>query len=125
MIDKQNIRAKQRNITKQVGKNLRVLRLAKGLSQTELGDALGVSFQQIQKYEKGTNRLSAAALCQIAEILQVPILSFFKGVADEEPAENDFLRGSFEMARHFNNLKDERLRQTLKTLIHHLANQKC
>ena len=91
MIDKQNIRAKQRNITKQVGKNLRVLRLAKGLSQTELGDALGVSFQQIQKYEKGTNRLSAAALCQIAEILQVPILSFFKGVADEEPAENDFL----------------------------------
>ena len=47
-------------VDKLVGRNIRVLRLAKGLSQTKLADALGVTFQQVQKYEKGTNRVAAA-----------------------------------------------------------------
>ena len=52
-----------------------------GLSQTELGEKVGITFQQIQKYEKGSNRVSAGRLKQIAEILQVPVSFFFEGAA--------------------------------------------
>jgi len=55
-----------------VGENIRVARLAAGLSQTELGGACGITFQQIQKYEKGTNRVGGSRLMQIAEALKVP-----------------------------------------------------
>jgi transcriptional regulator with XRE-family HTH domain len=55
-----------------VGENIRNARLAAGLSQTELGSACGISFQQIQKYEKGTNRVGGSRLMQIAEALKVP-----------------------------------------------------
>lgn len=55
-----------------VGENIRMARLAAGLSQTELGAACGVTFQQIQKYEKGTNRVGGSRLMQIAEALKVP-----------------------------------------------------
>ena len=48
-------------------------------SQTQLGEALGITFQQVQKYEKGTNRISASPLQHISEILQVPVLFFFEG----------------------------------------------
>jgi transcriptional regulator with XRE-family HTH domain len=55
-----------------VGGNIRNARLAAGLSQTELGSACGISFQQIQKYEKGINRVGGSRLMQIAEALKVP-----------------------------------------------------
>jgi transcriptional regulator with XRE-family HTH domain len=55
-----------------VGENIRTARLAAGLSQAELGSACGVSFQQIQKYEKGTNRVGGSRLMQIAEALKMP-----------------------------------------------------
>jgi transcriptional regulator with XRE-family HTH domain len=58
------------------------LRLHRGLSQTELGNELEITFQQVQKYEKGTNRISAGRLQKIGEVLNVPITFFFKG--DEE-----------------------------------------
>jgi transcriptional regulator with XRE-family HTH domain len=60
-------------------KRVRMLRLMLGLPQTNLGDALGVTFQQVQKYEKGTNRISASSLQRISEILQVPVTFFFEG----------------------------------------------
>jgi transcriptional regulator with XRE-family HTH domain len=56
-----------------VGKRIRVARIAKGISQTGLGDALGVSFQQVQKYEKGMNRVGASRLTRIASTLDVSI----------------------------------------------------
>jgi transcriptional regulator with XRE-family HTH domain len=55
-----------------VGANIRIARLAAGLSQSELGNACGVTFQQIQKYENGTNRVGGSRLMQIAEALKVP-----------------------------------------------------
>jgi transcriptional regulator with XRE-family HTH domain len=58
-----------------VGENIRMARLAAGLSQTELGKACGVTFQQIQKYEKGSNRVGGSRLMQIAEALKVPAAS--------------------------------------------------
>ena len=63
-----------------VGERVRITRLAARLSQTALADAVGVSFQQVQKYEKGTNRISASRLFQFAEILGVDVAHFFHGV---------------------------------------------
>jgi transcriptional regulator with XRE-family HTH domain len=67
---------------KYVGSRVRMRRLMLGLSQTQLGETLGVSFQQVQKYEKGTNRVSASRLQRISEILQVEVPFFFEGLPD-------------------------------------------
>ena len=64
---------------KLIGQIIRVQRLAKGLTQTQLGAELGVTFQQIQKYENGTNRVGSGRLYQIAEFLEVPVTVFFEG----------------------------------------------
>ena len=61
-----------------VGARVRMRRLMLGMSQTTLGEALGLTFQQVQKYEKGTNRIGASRLQQIAHALQVPISLFFE-----------------------------------------------
>src|SRR5207248_5224309 len=66
-------------IDKHVGSRVRMRRMLT-MSQTKLGDALGLTFQQVQKYEKGTNRISASRLQQSAHILQVPVTFFFEGV---------------------------------------------
>jgi transcriptional regulator with XRE-family HTH domain len=58
------------SIDKQVGLNIRVHRLAKDMTQEDLGEKIGVTFQQVQKYEKGTNRVGSGRLYQIAEILK-------------------------------------------------------
>ncbi|MBX9803507.1 MAG: helix-turn-helix domain-containing protein [Caulobacteraceae bacterium] len=60
-----------------VGERLRAARLASGLSQTELGKAMGLSFQQVQKYERGTNRISASMLARAASAVGVPVADFF------------------------------------------------
>jgi transcriptional regulator with XRE-family HTH domain len=65
---------------KHVGSRVRMRRLMLGRSQAQLGEALGLTFQQVQKYEKGTNRISASRLQQISETFQVPIEFFFEGV---------------------------------------------
>ncbi len=63
-----------------VGQNIRLQRLKKGLSQEALADRLGLTFQQVQKYEKGVNRTSASRLAQMASIFGVGITAFFDGV---------------------------------------------
>jgi DNA-binding XRE family transcriptional regulator len=70
-----------------VGKRVRMRRLMLGLSQTKLGDALGLTFQQVQKYEKGTNRIGASRLQHISQILQVPAGFFFQE-APHEPGQS-------------------------------------
>jgi transcriptional regulator with XRE-family HTH domain len=67
-------------------------RLMLGMSQSNVADALGVTFQQLQKYEKGVNRISASRLQHISQILQVPVTFFFEGaphVPGEERAQTD------------------------------------
>jgi transcriptional regulator with XRE-family HTH domain len=64
---------------KHVGSRVRMRRMMLGMSQEKLGDALGLTFQQVQKYEKGTNRIGASRVQQIAHILQVPVSFFFEG----------------------------------------------
>ncbi len=65
-----------------VGARLRVRRALRGMTQTNLGDAIGVSFQQMQKYERGTNRVSSSRLFDLSRVLDVPVEFFF----DEMPA---------------------------------------
>ena len=67
-----------------VGTRLRQQRRARGLSQTELGGRLGISFQQLQKYETGRNRISASRLWELADVLGVPVTCFFEGLGPEE-----------------------------------------
>jgi transcriptional regulator with XRE-family HTH domain len=64
-----------------VGQNIRICRLQQKFSQTELGRRIGVTFQQVQKYEKGANRVGASRLSQIADVLGVPLVSLFDGSA--------------------------------------------
>ena len=66
-------------IDKHVGSRVRMRRLMLAMSQTDLGDALGLTFQQVQKYEKGTNRIGASRLQHLSGILQVPVPFFFEG----------------------------------------------
>ena len=68
-------------IDRHVASRLRLRRLEVGLSQTALADALGVTFQQLQKYEGATNRISAGALYQLALTLDVPVQYFFDGLS--------------------------------------------
>jgi transcriptional regulator with XRE-family HTH domain len=75
----------------QIGQSIRAHRLIAGMSQSELAEQLGVSFQQVQKYEKGANRVGAGRLPKIAEIFNIPISALFKGHADTSPGKG---RGS-------------------------------
>lgn len=69
-----------------VGQRVRMLRVAAGMSQERLGEALGVTFQQVQKYEKGVNRFSASRLFQTAQALGVRVSVLFDGLADDGAA---------------------------------------
>jgi len=63
----------------EIGRKIRALRLERGLSQTNLADGIGLTFQQVQKYEKGTNRVSAGRLQKIADLLNIPVTFFYGG----------------------------------------------
>jgi transcriptional regulator with XRE-family HTH domain len=123
-------------IDKYVGNRLRMRRIMLGMSQTNLGDGLGLSFQQVQKYEKGTNRLSASKLQQCAGILQVPVEFFFEGVPSiptpkpKGPAPSvdyvsDFLASAAGLAlvKAFTQIKDAKLRRCIVDLVEGIADQ--
>lgn len=88
-----------KQIDQQIGRTLRQLRIHHNLSQQELGNRVGVSFQQIQKYEKAMNRISCSRLYAIAEQLNAPPAYFFEGLQEE--AQEEFLLTA---NRHFVNL---------------------
>ena len=110
-----------------VGQNIRLCRLQKGLSQTELGEALGVTFQQVQKYEKGANRVGAGRLMQIASVLEVALPSLFEGAATAaEPAQrsNGALLTqphALRLVQGFEKIKDDHLRLAILSLVERLA----
>jgi transcriptional regulator with XRE-family HTH domain len=101
-----------------------------GMSQTNLGEAVGLTFQQIQKYEKGTNRIGASRLQHIAHILQVPASFFFEGLplpseaSSEEGAYiDDFLATSdgLSLTKYFMRIKNPKLRRRIVDLIEQIA----
>jgi transcriptional regulator with XRE-family HTH domain len=113
-----------------VGARVRMRRMMLGMSQTKLGDAIGLTFQQVQKYEKGTNRIGAGRLQQIAHILQVPVSFFFEGLPlpSEAPSEegtyiDDFLATSdgLSLTKYFMRIKDPKLRHCIVHLVEQIA----
>ncbi len=64
----------------EIGRKIRALRLERGLSRSGLAEGIGLTFQQVQKYEKGTNRVSAGRLQKIAEMLDTPVMFFYAGM---------------------------------------------
>ena len=92
-----------------LGKKLRMRRLSLGLTQTKVAQAINVTFQQIQKYEKGTNGVSSNRLMQLSQFLKVPIIYFFedykefKNINLNDPTSNDDLNYSF-LSRTFSSL---------------------
>ena len=115
----------------EIAKRVRALRLQRGMSQTALGNALGVTFQQVQKYEKSRNRISAGRLQKIAEIFDVPVAFFYTGVdspldqPNAEPVEVDFdflqSRESVRLVRAYSRIKDGDVRLQLLKLAESLA----
>jgi transcriptional regulator with XRE-family HTH domain len=126
-------------IDKHVGSRVRMRRMMLAMSQEKLGDALGLTFQQVQKYEKGTNRIGASRLQQIALILQVPVSFFFEGApnANGEPVVDgdglvnapshayvsDFLATSDGLAltKAFMHIQDSKLRRRIVDLVEQIA----
>ena len=121
-----------------VGKRIRMRRLALDMNQTKLADAVSLTFQQIQKYEKGTNRVSASRMQQFAQILKVPISFFFEGSPAAEvpgggkvsgkaavsPAYvNDFLasRDGQTIIKAFTQIEDKKLRRSIVFLVEQLV----
>jgi transcriptional regulator with XRE-family HTH domain len=87
-------------VDRHVGHRVRVRRLLVGVSQEKLGDALGVTFQQIQKYEKGTNRISASRLRQIADMLSVPVSFFYEGAPRQDGGREEMTEPAADIAAH-------------------------
>jgi transcriptional regulator with XRE-family HTH domain len=120
-------------IDAEVAKRVRALRLQRGLTQTELSDALGVTFQQVQKYERGANRISAGRLFRIAKVLDVPVAFFFADVdgrASEAQAHSpavdfDLLQtsGAMRLIRAYSRIEDRGIRLTLMRLAESLAGE--
>src|SRR4051812_49780181 len=91
LVSGENILKKSPNpIDKHVGSRVRMRRILIGMSQEKLGEALGLTFQQVQKYEKGTNRIGASRLQHIARHLGVPVEYFFDGAPQVELTQNGF-----------------------------------
>jgi transcriptional regulator with XRE-family HTH domain len=119
-------------IDAQVGNRVRIRRMLIGMSQERLGDLLGLTFQQVQKYEKGVNRIGAGRLFEIARILGVPIDFFYDGVgaALENPAEGtppvmEFVSSGegLQLSLAFMKIRDPKVRKRVLDLVKSLANE--
>ena len=77
------------NVDLHVGDRMRIRRLYLGISQTALAEALGISHQQIQKYERGLNRISAGRLYQLSKLLKIDVAYFFDGMIDHRQSSNE------------------------------------
>jgi transcriptional regulator with XRE-family HTH domain len=118
----------------EVGHRIRIERLARGLSQTALANQLGVTFQQVQKYEKGVNRVGAGRLTKIAAVLGIEVGTFFgakdmmqgddakKGEAS--PLKLLTVSGAFRLLRAYGDIEDSNLRRAIVDLVEQISNQK-
>jgi transcriptional regulator with XRE-family HTH domain len=125
-----------------VGSRVRLRRMLIGMSQEKLGELLGLTFQQVQKYEKGTNRIGASRLYQIAQFLGVPVQFFFEdltedmakartgdvpgfGERDNAPYVMDFVSSAegLELNRSYSRIADPRVRKRILELVRCLAQE--
>jgi len=128
---------KQANpIDGQVGNRVRLRRMLVGMSQERLGEHLGLTLQQVQKYEKGVNRIGAGRLFQVAQILGVPISYFYEGVIEQSaesmrkgdattPPVMEFLSSGegLQLTLAFMRIKDSKVRKRVIDLVKSLAEE--
>lgn len=126
---------KQANpIDVQVGNRVRIRRMLIGMSQERLGDLLGLTFQQVQKYEKGVNRIGAGRLYEVARILNVPVDFFYEGIADSgrpnagEPEGAPIMAfissgEGLQLSTAFMKIKDAKVRKRVLDLVKSLAEE--
>jgi transcriptional regulator with XRE-family HTH domain len=123
-----------------VGSRVRLRRMLLGMSQERLGDSMGLTFQQVQKYEKGANRIGASRLYHISKILDVPVGFFFEetpciednaaGTGMSEPESEAFIleflntREGLELNRAFTKISDARVRKSVVDLVRALSDSK-
>ncbi len=110
------------DVDRLVGIRITALRKARGLSQTALGNAVGVTFQQVQKYEKGQNRVGAGRLREIARLLEVPVSAFFEDESQPEGPQEDvfgFLsaHGAIELLRAYAAIQDDQVRRDVLSIV--------
>ena len=122
-------------VDKYVGSRVRMRRIMLGMSQEKLGEALGLTFQQVQKYEKGTNRVGASRIQQISEILQVPVSFLFEGGPSGTPTAAGFGEGTspayvadflatsegLALTRAFTRITDAKLRRSIVEMVEQIA----
>ena len=120
-----------------VGARVRLKRNLLGLSQEKLGESLGVTFQQVQKYEKGSNRISASKMQKISEVLKTPVAFFFEeapsssmhrdGFSEDESTNYvvDFLSSpeGMQLSIAFSKVKDPKVRKKIIDLVRSLADE--
>ena len=117
-----------RAMDRHVGNRVRMRRLMQGMSQQKLGQALGVTFQQVQKYEKGTNRVSCSRLYEISRILDVPVTYFFSTsgdagieVAVTEQFDVPELKDGFRLMTAFRQIQNHAVRKNVIALVETVA----
>ena len=118
-----------------VGGRLRMRRKLLGMSQDDIGKALGLTFQQVQKYERGTNRVSASKLYEAAKALQVPVEYFFEGLshldATTDATAEQFVHGFLmttdgaQLAEAFPRIADPKVRRTVLELVQTLGDEEA
>ena len=125
-----------RPVDAHVGSRVRLRRTMLGLSQEKLGDEIGLTFQQVQKYERGTNRIGASRLYELSRVLDVPVSYFFEDMVRETSGgqsarspDAEIVKGpsyeakalskreTLELVRAYYNIKDEKLRKRLFDLV--------
>lgn len=125
---------KQANpIDVQVGNRVRIRRMLIGISQERLGDLLGLTFQQVQKYEKGVNRIGAGRLFEVARILNVPVDFFYEGLnaitegglGEGAPPVMEFISSGegLQLSLAFMKIKDAKVRKRVLDLVKSLAEE--
>ena len=124
-----------------VGNRVRLRRMLMGMSQEKLGDALGLTFQQVQKYEKGVNRIGASRLYMMSRILEVPIQFFYEDYGPDSPDAHGFAEAGgsknedqpvldfigspegVQLCRHFAKISDQQVRRRVLDLIRSIAEE--
>jgi len=114
---------------KLIGRNIRAIRLARGLTQEELALRIGITFQQVQKYEKGANRVGGSRLVQMAEALDIPVVALFEGAEmNGVPVRNELLdliadSHAIRLLRAFSKIKPSSSQHALVRLAEEMADK--
>jgi transcriptional regulator with XRE-family HTH domain len=120
------------HIDMEVGQRIRIYRKTRGLSQTALADQLGVTFQQVQKYENGRNRIGAGRLTRIARVLDVPVATLLgvsdttkikssKRGKDSSPLKLLTIPGALQLLRSYERINDGKIRRSIVDLVQNIA----